>query len=108
MRAASLYAGLNPAAVYYYISGRNVPDPDSCHKLADYFGVPREYVLQLAGHLSGPPEQLPQPIPELEAVIQRVVQLPASSQRLIAAVLYPLAEAPMLQSEEQLPKDTPS
>ena len=52
-RAASMYMGLAPNAVNMWVKrGRN-PDPDSCRLIAKWAGYPEEFVLQLAGHLSG-------------------------------------------------------
>lgn len=49
-RAASLGAGLNHNAISHYIAG-NRPSPASCSKLARFFDVPEEFVLELAGHI---------------------------------------------------------
>ncbi len=55
-REASLGAGLSHASIHRFLAGRR-PSPDSCRKLARYFQVPEEFVLQLAGHISPPPDQ---------------------------------------------------
>jgi transcriptional regulator with XRE-family HTH domain len=56
-REASLQAGLNKDAISSYLRGTR-PSPDSCRKLAAYFGVPETFILGLAGHLAQGPEEL--------------------------------------------------
>lgn len=52
---ASVGAGLNRGAVSFYLAG-NRPSAASCKKLADFFEVPAEQVLYLAGYVSAPPD----------------------------------------------------
>jgi len=40
------------STVSNWLRGVSVPDPDNCRKLAQFFGIPEERVLTLAGHLS--------------------------------------------------------
>jgi len=63
-RRASLEAGLNPNAVRRYIKGRQ-PAPAACRKLASYFGVPEDFVLHLAGHIT---------LPETEKIRLKLLQ----------------------------------
>jgi len=65
-RAASLGAGLDHAAISRFLQGV-APTPDSCRKLADYFEVPAEFVLALAGHMPTPEEH--------DAFVQQVAEL---------------------------------
>jgi transcriptional regulator with XRE-family HTH domain len=51
-RAASLGAGLGATAVYGMIRNVSVPEPETLRKLADFFGVSQQYLMELAGHLS--------------------------------------------------------
>jgi transcriptional regulator with XRE-family HTH domain len=51
-RAASLGAGLGATAVYGMIHGVSVPEPETLRKLAAYFGVSEQYLMELAGHLT--------------------------------------------------------
>ena len=53
-RSASLDAKLDHAAISRFLKGTR-PSPASCKKLADYFEVPAEMVLHLAGYVSAPP-----------------------------------------------------
>lgn len=48
-REASLGAGLDHGAISRFIRG-TTPSPDSCQKLAAFFGVPEDVPLVLAGH----------------------------------------------------------
>jgi len=48
--AASI--GISPAAVSRWVSGKDIPNTNSCLKLAEYSGEPITKVLALAGHLS--------------------------------------------------------
>lgn len=52
-RSASLSAKLDHAAISRYLKGTR-PSPVSCKKLADYFGVPAEQVMYLAGYINEP------------------------------------------------------
>jgi len=54
-REASLGAGLSHGAISRYLSGSR-PAALACKKLADYFEVPAEMVLYLAGYVSAPPD----------------------------------------------------
>jgi hypothetical protein len=43
--------GLSHATVSRWLNGKDIPSTSSCHKLAEYSGVPLEKVLSIAGHL---------------------------------------------------------
>ena len=43
--------GLSHTTVSRWLSGADVPGLSSCHKLAEYSGVPVEKILYVAGHL---------------------------------------------------------
>lgn len=53
INALSLSYGLRTSHVTIgkWLEGTYVPNPKSCRKLAQFFGVPEEQVLTLAGHL---------------------------------------------------------
>ena len=51
-RAASLGAGLGATSVYGIIRGVSVPEPETLRKLAAFFGVSDQYLMELAGHLT--------------------------------------------------------
>ena len=53
--------GISHATVSRWLSGADIPSTRSCHKLAEYSGVPLEKVLSIVGHMpavaeAGPPE----------------------------------------------------
>ena len=52
-RAASLAAGLGATAVYGIIRGVSVPEPETLRKLAAFFAVSEQFLMELAGHLTG-------------------------------------------------------
>ena len=54
-RQASDGAGLDHGAISRYVAGTQA-SPENCGKLADFFGVAREQVLYLAGHINPPPD----------------------------------------------------
>ena len=43
--------GVSHATVSRWLSGRDIPNTQSCQKLAQYSGVPLENVLSIAGHM---------------------------------------------------------
>jgi transcriptional regulator with XRE-family HTH domain len=45
---------ISHATVSRWLSGRDIPSPRSCQKLAAYAGAPSERILALAGHLAAP------------------------------------------------------
>jgi len=56
--------GVSHATVSRWLSGDDVPNIRSCHKLAEYSGVPVEKVLSIVGHLPGVAETGPPEWPE--------------------------------------------
>jgi len=57
-RAASLGAGLNPTAVYSIVRRVSMPSPETCRRLAAFFGVSEEYLLEMAEHLTPRSEEI--------------------------------------------------
>ena len=43
--------GISHATVSRWLSGRDIPNTNSCQRLADYSGVPVQKVLAITGHL---------------------------------------------------------
>jgi len=43
--------GISHATVSRWLSGKDIPSPRSCHRLAEYSGVPAEKILNIVGHL---------------------------------------------------------
>ncbi len=56
--------GISHTTVRRWLLGEDIPNTHSCHKLADYSGVPLEKVLAIAGHLPGIAETRPPDWPE--------------------------------------------
>ena len=56
--------GVSHATVSRWLSGADIPNTRSCHKLSEYSGVPIEKVLSFAGHLPKIAEKDPQDWPE--------------------------------------------
>lgn len=56
--------GISHATVIRWLSGVDVPSPRSCHRLAEYTGLPVEKILSIVGHLprvaDNPPENWPE------------------------------------------------
>jgi len=53
--------GFSHATISRWLSGTDTPKTASCHRLAEYSGVPLEKILSIVGHLpeiaeTGPPE----------------------------------------------------
>ena len=69
-RRLSIKAGLSPNTLYPLLKNPEVkPQPETCRKLAAFFGVPPLLVLQLAGHV--PSKEAAETLAELEAALQR-------------------------------------
>jgi transcriptional regulator with XRE-family HTH domain len=43
--------GISHATVSRWLSGRDIPNTNSCQRLADYSGVPVQKILAIVGHL---------------------------------------------------------
>jgi transcriptional regulator with XRE-family HTH domain len=43
--------GISHATVSRWLSGKDIPSPRSCDRLAEYSGVPAEKILNIVGHL---------------------------------------------------------
>jgi transcriptional regulator with XRE-family HTH domain len=56
--------GVSHPTVLRWLSGKDRPSTKSCHKLADYSGVPLQKVLAIAGHMPGIEEGKPYQWPE--------------------------------------------
>jgi transcriptional regulator with XRE-family HTH domain len=79
-REASLKAGLDHAAISRFIRG-TTPSPESCRKLAVFFGVPEDIVLSLAGHKSELPDEDEIKSQAIRAIEYLMRQLPENRQR---------------------------
>jgi len=56
--------GVSHATVSRWLSGKDTPNTRSCHRLAEYSGVPLEKVLSIVGHLPKVAEAVPSEWPE--------------------------------------------
>ena len=62
--------GVSHPTVSRWLSGKDVPSPSSCRKLAEYSGVPLEKVFSLAGHLPSIARTAPVEWPEFREYAQ--------------------------------------
>ncbi|GIK43305.1 MAG: hypothetical protein BroJett011_71380 [Chloroflexota bacterium] len=69
-RRLSIEAGLSPNTLYQLLKHPEVkPSPETCHKLAAFFGVEPLLVLEMAGHVST--VAITETVAELEAALRR-------------------------------------
>jgi len=47
----ALAIGVSQPTLSRWIRGTVIPDPEGCRKLAQYFAVPQQLILRLAGHI---------------------------------------------------------
>lgn len=86
LRAASTYSGLSPTTIHRLVTEpERTPDPETCHKLAQFFKVDPDYVLAMAGHRIAqvPPERRDYS-PEVLQLMDTIASLPPELQ--VAAV----------------------
>ncbi len=76
---ASRRAGLHAGAISSYVRGKQ-PGFDACKALANFFELPLEHVLHLAGH-TGVARSLSDLPPELRTLVQDIEQLPEPLRR---------------------------
>ncbi|HUV57002.1 MAG TPA: helix-turn-helix transcriptional regulator [Dehalococcoidales bacterium] len=89
LRGLSIAAGLSPATVHNVINRQYQPTIFTLNRLADFLGVKREYLWQLAGLLEdmdyGEESQISDP--RLKFEFSRADKLPEQARNLIVAVL---------------------
>ena len=70
---SQLAADLNIShtTVYRWLTGKDIPSTRSCHKLAEYSGVPLHKILSITDHLPEMTEQVPAEWPEFREYAQR-------------------------------------
>jgi len=94
LRGLSIAAGLSPATLHNLISRKYQPSIFSLNRLADYLGVRREYIWQLAGLLDdmdyGP--EVPLTDPRLKFYFAKVDKLPENARDLIINILKSVAD----------------
>ena len=88
LRSLSIKAGLSPATVHNILNRGYTPTLFSLNRLADYFGVKRQYLWQLAGLLEdmdyGPETTLSDP--QLRFHFAQVDKLPEPARNLIIKI----------------------
>jgi len=89
LRGLSIAAGLSPATVHNVINRQYQPTIFTLNRLADFLGVKREYMWQLAGLLEDMDygEETEISDPRLKFEFARADKLPESSRKLIIAVV---------------------
>lgn len=65
-------SGLSQGRISDWLAGKRRPNPDSCDKLADVFGVDVDTVLSLAGHRPRDPNHKNRDRDDLMAMLKRV------------------------------------
>ena len=89
LRGLSVAAGLSPATVHNVINRQYQPTIFTLNRLADFLGVKREYIWQVAGLLEDMDygEEAEISDPRLKFEFSRADKLPESARNLIVAVL---------------------
>jgi lambda repressor-like predicted transcriptional regulator len=94
LRGLSIAAGLSPATLHNLISRKYQPSIFSLNRLADYLGVRREYLWQLAGLLDdmdyGP--EVPLTDPRLKFYFAKADKLPENARNLIINIMKSVAD----------------
>ena len=98
LRGLSTKSGLSPATVHNIIKRKYQPTLFSLNRLADYLGVKREYLWQLAGLLEDMDydSKITFSDPQLRFHFAQVDKLPKATRRLIIAII----EAVVVHFEE--------
>jgi len=98
LRSLSISSGLSPATVHNIIKRKYQPTLFSLNRLADYLGIKREYLWQLAGLLEDMDYDTETTFgdPQLRFHFARVDKLPRAARRLIIGII----EAVILYLEE--------
>ena len=96
LRGLSLAAGLSPGTVHNVINRQYQPTIFTLNRLADFLGVKREYLWQLAGLLEdmdyGDDAEISDP--RLKFEFSRADKLPEQARNLIVAVLKAIIDQP--------------
>ncbi len=89
MRRLSMNSGLSPATVHNIIKRKYQPTLFSLNRLADYLGVKREYLWQLAGLLEDMDYDIETTFadPQLRFHFARVDKLPREARKLVISLV---------------------
>ncbi len=82
-RSIARRVGVAASTVYFWASGRSVPEPHNARKIAEAFGVDEDFILDLTGHRRMRESVLPSDVERLQTQIQ---ELADSLQRNIRTV----------------------
>lgn len=89
LRSLSIKAELGPSTVHGIITKKYQPTLHSLNRLADYLGVRREYLWQLAGLLGDMDYKTEFADPELRFHFAQVDKLPKPARKLIISLIEP-------------------
>ena len=113
VRSLSLNAGLSPGTVHNIVKGKHRPNVSSLNALADYLGVKREYLWQMAGLLEDMDYSTETIFgdPQVRFHFAQVDKLPRKKRNLILSVIETLmvnlmAEDSALQTEDTILSET--
>ena len=89
LRSLSIKSGLSPATVHNIIKRQYQPTLFSLNRLADYLGVKRQYLWQLAGLLEDMDYDEGKPFsdPQLKFHLAQVDKLPQPARNLIISII---------------------
>lgn len=90
IRKSARGADLSPATLDNTLHGASLPDPPTCRKLAEYFGVDLDYLLQLAGHRPPSAEPLDGLDPELRFHLPKLRELSRQDQLIVKDLIVSL------------------
>jgi len=105
LRSLSVNAGLSPGTVHNIVSGKYRPNVSSLNLLADYIGVKREYLWQLAGILEDMDYSTETTFsdPQVRFHFAQVDKLPKAKRNVILSVIEALIVN--LQTEDSAEQD---
>ncbi len=82
--------GVSHATVSRWLSGKDIPGPQSCLRLASYAGLPAEKVLAIVGHLPPEREKSPAEWPEFREYARR--KYPELDDELVSVIAHLIEE----------------
>lgn len=91
MRQVAQYTGISVSTISNTVRGIYIPNPANCVRLAEYFKVDPDYVLQLAGHR--PQRYREEELPDFHIYVSRKFRNNPRLQRALVAAYEALTEA---------------